>query len=108
MALLLISDALRPVYVVSNQVAATPPLDDCAVTRRVPSCAGWRPAQQAEVRMSTRWHMTRRAFTAGAAAASTPFWLTGRAPHAQQTTEIAHWSWLAASDGEVWAKMIDQ
>jgi ABC-type glycerol-3-phosphate transport system substrate-binding protein len=58
--------------------------------------------------MSTRWHMTRRAFTAGAAAASTPFWLTGRAPHAQQTTEIVHWSWLAASDGEVWAKMIDQ
>ena len=57
--------------------------------------------------MSTRWHMTRRAFTAGAAAASTPFWLAGRAPHAQQTTEIVHWSWLAASDGEVWAKMID-
>ena len=44
---------------------------------------------------------------AGAAAASTPFWLAGRAPHAQQTTEIVHWSWLAASDGEVWAKMID-
>jgi ABC-type glycerol-3-phosphate transport system substrate-binding protein len=57
--------------------------------------------------MTTRWHLTRRAFTAGAAAASTPFWLGGRAPHAQQTTEIVHWSWLAASDGEVWAKMID-
>ena len=58
---------------------------------------------------TTRWHMTRRAFTAGAAAAAgTPFWLTGRAPHAQQTTEIVHWSWLAASDGEVWAKMIDE
>ena len=23
------------------------------------------------------------------------------------TTEIVHWSWLAASDGEVWQKMID-
>ncbi|MFO1039559.1 MAG: extracellular solute-binding protein [Geminicoccaceae bacterium] len=59
--------------------------------------------------MTTRWKMTRRAFAAGAAtAAATPFWLTGRAPHAQQPTEILHWSWLAASDGEVWAKMIDE
>ena len=57
--------------------------------------------------MNTRWQMTRRAFTAGAAAASTPFWLGGRAPRAQGTTEIVHWSWLAASDGEVWGKMID-
>ncbi len=24
-----------------------------------------------------------------------------------QTTELVHWSWLAASDGEVWQKMID-
>ncbi|MFO1068375.1 MAG: extracellular solute-binding protein [Geminicoccaceae bacterium] len=55
--------------------------------------------------MSTRWTMTRRAFAAGAA--STPFFLSGRAPRAQSTTEIVHWSWLAASDGEVWQKMID-
>jgi multiple sugar transport system substrate-binding protein len=26
---------------------------------------------------------------------------------AQSPTEIVHWSWLSASDGEVWAKMID-
>src|SRR5436309_2534447 len=26
---------------------------------------------------------------------------------AAATTEIVHWSWLAASDGEVWQKMID-
>ena len=41
-----------------------------------------------------------------AAAASAPFWLAGPAPGAQ-ATEIVHWSWLAASDGEVWQKMID-
>lgn len=58
--------------------------------------------------MSTRWRMTRRAFAAGtAAAAATPFWLTGRAPQAQAPVEIVHWSWLAASDGEIWAKMVD-
>ena len=57
--------------------------------------------------MDTRWRMTRRAFAAGGlAAASAPFWLAGRAPRAQQATELVHWSWLAASDGEVWAKMV--
>src|SRR3954447_14923334 len=57
--------------------------------------------------MDTRWRMTRRAFAAGGlAAAAAPFWLAGRAPRAQQATELVHWSWLAASDGEVWAKMV--
>lgn len=58
--------------------------------------------------MQTRWRLTRRAFAAGAAAAAgAPFWLAGRAPRAQQGVEIVHWSWLAASDGEVWARMVD-
>lgn len=58
--------------------------------------------------MTTTWRMSRRALMAGSAglAASVPWYLSGRAAHAQKTTEIVHWSWLAASDGEVWAKMI--
>lgn len=35
-----------------------------------------------------------------------PYVWTGRAT-ASDPHEIVHWSWLAASDGEVWAKMID-
>jgi multiple sugar transport system substrate-binding protein len=41
---------------------------------------------------------------AGAGLAFPHIW-TGRAS-AANPTEIVHWSWLAASDGEVWAKMI--
>ena len=41
----------------------------------------------------------------GAGAAFPHVW-TGRAT-ASDPHEIVHWSWLAASDGEVWAKMID-
>lgn len=51
----------------------------------------------------------RRVFLKGAgvaaAALAMPYVITGRA--AAQTREIVHWSWLAASDGEIWAKMID-
>jgi ABC-type glycerol-3-phosphate transport system substrate-binding protein len=49
----------------------------------------------------------RRVFLKGAglAALAAPYIVTGRA--AAQAHEIVHWSWLAASDGEVWAKMID-
>ncbi len=51
----------------------------------------------------------RRVFLKGAgvaaAAFAMPYVITGRA--AAQTREIVHWSWLAASDGEIWAKMID-
>ena len=58
----------------------------------------------------TRWRWSRRELfgaAAGFAAANTvPWYLSGRAVHAQTPTEIVHWSWLAASDGEVWARMI--
>ncbi|RFB79347.1 extracellular solute-binding protein [Methylovirgula sp. 4M-Z18] len=54
--------------------------------------------------------VNRREFLAGtsaaAFAASTPF-IAARPALAAGPVEIVHWSWLAASDGEVWAKMID-
>jgi ABC-type glycerol-3-phosphate transport system substrate-binding protein len=55
----------------------------------------------------SRFSLSRRAFakTAGAAALASalpmPFVRTASA-----ATELVHWSWLAASDGEVWAQMI--
>jgi ABC-type glycerol-3-phosphate transport system substrate-binding protein len=55
----------------------------------------------------SRLNLSRRAFAkaAGAAALASalpmPFVRTASA-----ATEIVHWSWLAASDGEVWAQMI--
>src|SRR5262245_23839677 len=55
----------------------------------------------------SRFTLSRRAFakTAGAAALASalpmPFVRTASA-----ATELIHWSWLAASDGEVWAQMI--
>lgn len=50
---------------------------------------------------------SRRSFIAGATAivAAAPFALAR--PALAQPIEIVHWSWLAASDGEVWAEMID-
>jgi ABC-type glycerol-3-phosphate transport system substrate-binding protein len=49
----------------------------------------------------------RRRFLAGTAA-STALATTGlQAPAIAAPTEIVHWSWLAASDGEVWQRMID-
>ncbi len=60
---------------------------------------------------TTRWRWSRRqtlgAAAGFAAANAVPWYLSGRAVHAQSPTEIVHWSWLAASDGEVWARMID-
>ena len=52
--------------------------------------------------------VTRRDVLAGAAAAaaSAPF-AAPRPAIAAGPIEIVHWSWLAASDGEVWQKMID-
>ena len=53
--------------------------------------------------------MNRRTLLQSAAAAgaslAVPHIWTGRAS-AADPIEIVHWSWLAASDGEVWAKMI--
>ena len=48
-------------------------------------------------------NVRRRTFLAGSAAAA----LSVKAPaFAAAPVEIVHWSWLSASDGEVWAKMI--
>ena len=53
--------------------------------------------------------LNRRTLLTSAAAAgvglAVPHIWTGRAS-AANPIEIVHWSWLAASDGEVWAKMI--
>lgn len=52
----------------------------------------------------SRRTMLKSAAATGAALAVPYFW-TGRAS-AADPVEIVHWSWLSASDGEVWAKMI--
>jgi ABC-type glycerol-3-phosphate transport system substrate-binding protein len=62
--------------------------------------------------MTPRKALTRRAFmktaTAGAAlAASAPVFRPGRAAAQSKPVEVIHWSWLSASDGEVWQQMID-
>ncbi|MEQ1956573.1 extracellular solute-binding protein [Mesorhizobium yinganensis] len=46
-----------------------------------------------------------KAAAASGASLAVPYFWTGRAT-AQSPMEIVHWSWLAASDGEVWAQMI--
>jgi multiple sugar transport system substrate-binding protein len=48
--------------------------------------------------------LLKTAAAAGAGIAMPHFW-TNRVT-AQSPIEIVHWSWLAASDGEIWAKMI--
>lgn len=44
---------------------------------------------------------------AGAAAVAAPMMAYTKKFAIAATTEVVHWSWLAASDGEVWGKMID-
>lgn len=56
--------------------------------------------------MARKFALNRRQFVGAAAAAAGTAVLPQRV-FAQQTTELVHWSWLAASDGEVWQKMID-
>lgn len=56
--------------------------------------------------MARKSVINRRQFVWTAAAAGTAMFVPKRL-YAQSVTEIVHWSWLAASDGEVWAKMID-
>jgi ABC-type glycerol-3-phosphate transport system substrate-binding protein len=61
--------------------------------------------------MTERTTIGRRRFLKGSAAAASAAgmasWLKlGKAPAYAKSTEIVHWSWLAASDGEVWAQMI--
>lgn len=55
--------------------------------------------------LSRRGVLRGSAAAAGAAAAA-PY-LGATRVFASSHTEIIHWSWLAASDGEVWAQMID-
>ena len=55
-------------------------------------------------------HLNRRKFlkqsgVATGAALATP-WLGSRVFAYTQPIELVHWSWLAASDGEIWAQMI--
>ena len=56
--------------------------------------------------MSKDLTLNRRQFVGGAAAAGLAGTLPAPAVWAQQPIEIVHWSWLAASDGEIWAQMI--
>ncbi|MCB1493292.1 MAG: extracellular solute-binding protein, partial [Rhodobiaceae bacterium] len=55
---------------------------------------------------STRRRLLKVSGSAAAAALATPYLGIGRV-FAANPVEIVHWSWLAASDGEVWGKMID-
>jgi ABC-type glycerol-3-phosphate transport system substrate-binding protein len=57
--------------------------------------------------MAKNVKMSRRRFVKSAAAAGLATTLPARAAWAQSDMEIVHWSWLAASDAEVWGKMID-
>jgi ABC-type glycerol-3-phosphate transport system substrate-binding protein len=50
--------------------------------------------------------LTRRRFVAGTTGLTAGL-LCAPAILRAQTTEIVHWSWLSASDGEVWAQIID-
>src|SRR5437667_333493 len=56
--------------------------------------------------MARKATLNRRQFVGAAAAAGAATFVPKRL-FAAATTEIVHWSWLAASDGEVWQKMID-
>jgi ABC-type glycerol-3-phosphate transport system substrate-binding protein len=57
--------------------------------------------------MANDFGLSRRQFVGSAAAAGLASVVPGRAAWAQQDIELVHWSWLAASDAEVWGKMID-
>ncbi len=58
---------------------------------------------------TTKKKESRRKFLkkAGATAVAVPMMAYTKKFAIAATTEIVHWSWLAASDGEVWGKMID-
>ena len=57
-------------------------------------------------RTVTRRKVLKASTAIAATALATPY-LGATRVYAANPTEIVHWSWLAASDGEVWAKMID-
>ena len=56
--------------------------------------------------MARKASLSRRQFVGAAAAVGATAFVPKRV-FAASTTEIVHWSWLSASDGEVWQKMID-
>ena len=58
----------------------------------------------AHTRLSRR-RLLQGSAAVAAAGLATPY--LARRAMAADPVEIVHWSWLAASDGEVWAKMID-
>ena len=55
---------------------------------------------------TSRRSFLKSAAAVAAAGVSAPALLPRRV-FAQSPVELVHWSWLAASDGEIWAKMID-
>src|SRR3954469_24923523 len=57
--------------------------------------------------MTSKLALNRREFVGATAAAGLATLTSGRAAWAQSDIELVHWSWLAASDAEVWGKMID-
>jgi multiple sugar transport system substrate-binding protein len=57
--------------------------------------------------MAKKQGMSRRRFVGSAAAIGAAAIVPARAAWAQSDMELVHWSWLAASDAEVWGKMID-
>ncbi|MBE2276073.1 MAG: extracellular solute-binding protein [Rhodobacteraceae bacterium] len=57
--------------------------------------------------VATKTLLGRRTFLSAAGAVLAAPMLGTRAFAYNKPIELVHWSWLAASDGEVWAKMID-
>src|SRR5688572_21321967 len=78
----------------------------------MPACAK-RPLRAALGKSREGWlvirkpALNRRQFVGAAAAAGLAGTLPAPAVWAQSDMELVHWSWLAASDAEVWGKMID-
>ena len=65
-----------------------------------------KPAQRRSKHSLTRRSVLRGSAATATAAIAMPY-LGGTSAYAADPIEIVHWSWLAASDGEVWAQMIN-
>src|SRR5262249_8937608 len=113
-------DRIRQVAVRPHQTGPRGSADDSATgslcrpapRRQGALRSGARQQQESwEAGMSKRVKgLTRRQFAkaAGATAALAAVPMTHiRKIYAATTTELTHWSWLSASDGEIWQKMID-
>jgi ABC-type glycerol-3-phosphate transport system substrate-binding protein len=68
-----------------------------------------RQQEESDMTSTMKKKQSRRKFlrTASATALAAPMMAYTKKFAIGATTEIVHWSWLAASDGEVWGKMID-